>query len=74
MRALDAIVSANFIVPRLNVTGEVQPTAGEKAMFSDEATLDVVANPKHAAKDRPHLTMNDKVFAARYGTASISPV
>lgn len=74
MRALEAIVTTNFIVPRLNVSGQTQPTDGEKAVFASETTLDIAANPKHKAADRPHLTMNDKVFAARYGVASIEPV
>lgn len=74
MRALETIVTANFIVPRLNVTGVTQPTDGEKQAFASETTIDIVANPMHAAKDRPYLTMNDKVFAARYGIVNLTPV
>ena len=66
-----AIVDPGFIVKGLNNTGITQPTDAQRDNFSSEATLDATISTLHAAKDKPHLTLNDKVFAARVATGGV---
>jgi predicted transcriptional regulator len=57
---------ATFIVPGLNHAGLTQPSDANRAKLVSEATLDTaLASGAHKAGDRVHLTMNDKLFAAR---------
>jgi hypothetical protein len=44
--------------------------AGSYGLMSD---LDTGAAAQHAAKDLPHLTVNDKVFATRYESEAAAP-
>lgn len=74
MRALSAIVDANFIAKGLNVSGAPAITDSERNVFVSEASLIAGMVGTHKAADLPYLTMNDKVFAARYNLASLSPL
>ena len=67
------MVDADFVVPGLNNPNNAQPTNTDRAKFVSESSLDTAIATVHAAKDRPHLTMNDKVFAARYTVAVTYP-
>jgi hypothetical protein len=64
----------NFVVKNLNSAGATQPTDTDRAVFRSEATLDTAVATVHAAKDRPYLTQNDKVFAARYTIGVFNPL
>jgi hypothetical protein len=68
MHNLQAIPDSNFVHRAHNMGGNM--TAGNTQVFANEAALDTAANTLVPAKDRPHLTMNDKVFAARIATFS----
>lgn len=73
MKETAVTVDSNFVVKGLGLTGPAQPNDTNRAVFSSEATLNTAIAGVHKAADLPHLTMNDKVFAARYGIAALSP-
>jgi hypothetical protein len=68
-----AIPDTNFVVKGLNVPGLTQPTDSNRSNFTSETTMDAAITGIVPAKDRPYLTMNDKVFATRYAVAAFSP-
>lgn len=74
MQAPSVFVDANFVSKNLNVPGAAQPTDANRAVFVSEASLDTAIAAVHAAKDRPNLTINDKVFAARYAIPAVNPL
>lgn len=69
MKDLSLAVDSNFVVRGLGLTGPTQPNDANRAVFVSEASLDTAIGSIHKTADKPHLTMNDKVFAARYSLA-----
>lgn len=67
MYALQPIVTANFTHAGHNM-GDTAADA-DAQVFAREATIDTQIGATVADKDKPHLTLNDKVFAARYALA-----
>lgn len=66
-------VDSNFIVPGFGLTGPAQPVNLDRSKFVSESALDTAIGTIHKAADLPYLTMNDKVFAARYSVAVTIP-
>lgn len=74
MRALSPLVDAGFVAKGLNVSGAPAITDSERNVFVSEVSLLAGMTGTHKVADLPHLTMNDKVFAARHNLASLTPL
>lgn len=74
MHNLQAMPDSNFVVKGFNIAGLTQPTDANRANFSSETTLDAALAALVPAKDRPYLTMNDKVYAVRQAVTVFAPV
>lgn len=68
------IVDSNFPVKGLGLAGVPQPTNLNRSVFVSESSLDTAIATIHKASDLPSLTLNDKVFAARYTIAGMTPL
>jgi len=71
MYALQPALSESFIVKNHNVSGVTQVADAQRTPFVSEASLDTAIGATVAAKDKPYLTMNDKIFAARYAVSGV---
>jgi len=66
MYQIQPVLTDTFIVKNHNTQGVTQVSDANRAVFASEVTLNTAIGATVAAKDLPYLTMNDKVFAARY--------
>jgi len=66
-------VDPDFVVKGWGLAGVTQPTDANKAAFVSEASLDTAIGSIHKAADKPYLTLNDKVYAARFSIPAVTP-
>ena len=74
MKEAQWTVDADFVVKGFGLTGVTQPNDANKAIFVSEASLDTAIATIHKAVDRPYLTLNDKVYAARHSLGVLTPL
>lgn len=68
IKTLGEPITGTFTNPALSANGT--SAAGSYGLMSD---LETGAAAQHAAKDLPHLTVNDMVFATRYESEAVAP-
>lgn len=68
MHQVQPLVVAGFIEAGHNMGDDLSDA--EAGAFITEKSLDTAIGAVVPAKDKPHLTLNDKVYAARFGSGA----